>query len=411
MKVLWITNILFPDICEELNLPIPVIGGWMKSSAAAIQYYHPDVEFAIASPYLGGELFCKHINGITYYCLPTQKHKYDKKLEDIWRKIYNEYQPDIIHLHGTEYAHGLAYLHACGANNTLISIQGLVSCYARYEAADIKFTDYSSNASLRHILKGEFTMAKQGKYEIQTLQIGKYFIGRTEWDKAHIWAVNPEAKYYFCNETLRKPFYQAQWDVNACERYRIFLSQAAHPIKGLHKVLLALPLILSFYPDTIIYVTGNNLQERKGIIGRLKTTTYSNIIRTMIRRLGLQKHIVFLGSLDEKEMMQQYLKAHVFICPSSIENSPNSLGEAQLVGTPCIASYVGGVANMVEHRKTGMLYRFEEHEMLAKYVCEIFADESLAKSLSANERVAAHLRHNEKINADRTYEIYNTILD
>jgi glycosyltransferase involved in cell wall biosynthesis len=39
-----------------------------------------------------------------------------------------------------------------------------------------------------------------------------------------------------------------------------------------------------------------------------------------------------------KKMITEYRNAHIFICPSSIENSPNSLGEAQLIGVPVIAA-------------------------------------------------------------------------
>ena len=54
--------------------------------------------------------------------------------------------------------------------------------------------------------------------------------------------------------------------------------------------------------------------------------------------------------------------------PSSIENSPNSLGEAQLLGVPCIASDVGGVTDMIPNKECGIIYRFEEVELLAKHI-------------------------------------------
>lgn len=50
-------------------------------------------------------------------------------------------------------------------------------------------------------------------------------------------------------------------------------------------------------------------------------------------------------------MIEQYLKAHIFVCPSSVENSPNSLGEAQLLGVPCIGSIAGGIPSMLSMEK------------------------------------------------------------
>ncbi len=412
MKLLWITNVLFPEMAQAMGEPATHIAGWAKAAADILLKYYPDIKLAVASPYEKcSKVICKEINGVVYYCVPTNKLKYDKNLETVWRNLRDEFQPEVVHLHGTEFAHGLAFLRACGANNVVISIQGLVSAYRRYETAGINLADYCRHASIRHILKGEFSMKKRAKFEVPIIKEGKHFIGRTDWDKAHVWALHPDAYYYFCNETLRKPFYSAKWDVTKCERHRIFLSQAAQPLKGLHKVLMALPLILRHYPDTIIYATGGNLLKYDTLKDKLKTSTYANIIRKMIKQLDIDNRLVFIGSKPADEMVEQLLKANVFICPSSIENSPNSLGEAQLVGTPTVSAYVGGVPDMVEHSKTGLMYRFEEHEMLAKYVCDIFANDDLANHLSENGRVAARIRHDERVNAERTYEIYKQILE
>lgn len=51
MKILWITNVLFPDICEVIGIAPPVTGGWMKSSAQAILNLDNGVELAVASLY------------------------------------------------------------------------------------------------------------------------------------------------------------------------------------------------------------------------------------------------------------------------------------------------------------------------------------------------------------------------
>ena len=85
----------------------------------------------------------------------------------------------------------------------------------------------------------------------------------------------------------------------------------------------------------------------------------------MIARLGISEHIEFTGMLDEKAMCDRYLKSNLFVCCSAIENSPNSLGEAQLLGMPYVASFVGGVPE-IAGMNADVLYRFEETEMLAK---------------------------------------------
>ena len=104
-------------------------------------------------------------------------------------------------------------------------------------------------------------------------------------------------------------------------------------------------------------------------------------------------------------MKKEYLQANVFICPSSVENSPNSLGEAQILGTPCISAYVGGTMDMMKGNEEN-LYRFEEVVMLADKICNIFE----SRDSQVDMKEIAMRRHNPDINSRRLYEIYLDII-
>lgn len=125
--------------------------------------------------------------------------------------------------------------------------------------------------------------------------------------------------------------------------------------------------------------------------------------------MHLEEEVSFTGLLNDEEMKREYLKANVFVCPSSIENSPNSLGEAQLLGTPCIAAYVGGVPDMVQHGKTGYINRFEDTVMLASCICQVFEMEVNIEHISCNGVKDAMDRHDGKKNNERLIEIYKGI--
>ena len=179
------------------------------------------------------------------------------------------------------------------------------------------------------------------------------------------------------------------------------MSQASYPLKGLHQVLKAMPLILQHYPDAQIRVAGTDITKSATIVEKLRLSGYGKYIKSLIRKYALEGKITFTGSLNGKQMKQEYLRANVFICPSAIENSPNSLGEAQMLGTPCVASYVGGIPDMMKGNEDS-LYRFEEIEMLAEKVCSVFADYSFSKNMQEDARK----RHNAQENANRLFEIY-----
>lgn len=406
-----------PPLCEKLGLPIPVIGGWMYSSAKRILEIDGGMCLAIATVYKGN-VFQKHlVDGVTYYLLPLHgkdMRRYHSCLEAFWRKVSDDFQPDLVHLHGTEFPAGQAFVKACPEVKAVASIQGIVSVYDRYYLGGMRFGDILLNITFRDVVRRnnlwqaqkDFTI--RGRYERNTIRMVGHIIGRTSWDKAHSYAINPSAKYHFCNETLRDEFYKHQWRYEDCEKHSIFLSQAHYPIKGLHKVLEALPLVLREYPDTMVYVAGEDVRKLGALKSRIRRSGYGSFIMRQIKRLKLEEHVVFTGALDEQAMCKRYLLSNLFICPSAIENSPNSLGEAQLLGVPCLASYVGGVPDMIPSENCGVMYRFEEVEMMACRICEWF-EKSESFDNTEMRRISRE-RHNPLNNSIRLVEIYKEII-
>jgi len=297
----------------------------------------------------------------------------------------------------------------------VISIQGLTSIISWHYMAGIpekihnRFTlrDFIRQDNLKQQQK-KFT--NRGKFEIGAIQKGKHVIGRTTWDKVCTTQINPDIHYHFCNETLRDEFYKHTWDIEKCEKHSIFLSQGQYPIKGLHFMLEAMPLILKRFPDTKLYVSGQNIIKSETLKDKLKTSSYGKYIKELIGRYNLGKSVVFTGILDEKQMCERYLQSHVFVSPSMIENESNSLSEAKIMGVPSVASYVGGVTDRIQHGKDGFFYQHDAPYMLAHYVCEIFANDDLALQFSEKAREHALKAHDKEANTKRLIEIYESII-
>lgn len=418
MKILWITNIIFPEPSKALGLPTPVTGGWMYGSVNQFVSKN-NIDLAVATTYSGKDLMCLKRNGIVYYLIPiTPKNKYQKKLEYFWKKICDKYKPDLIHIHGTEYPRGLACMRACQAFKYVISIQGLIDVIAKYHYAGIPFITILKHITLRDILRRDTIIhqkikrEKNGIFENEYLKRTSHVIGRTSFDYAHSKFINRTVKYYSCNEYLRDGFYEAKkWEITSKKDFSIFLSQAEGTIKGLHQLLKAVGLLQEEFPNIKVRVAGRDITKTDTITDRLKISGYGSYIRSLIKKLSLQEVIEFTGYLIEEKMISEYQNAHVFVCPSSIETSPNSLGEAQIIGVPCIASYAGGIPDMVVHNQTGLLYRFEEVEMLADNIRRIFNDDDFALKLSATGIRVAEQRHDRKTVISKILEIYYKILE
>ncbi len=416
MRVLWISNGLLPEAAAMLcgRAEIKGTGGWLTALAEAVANTG-EVELFVASitPFVS-QLVKIQGNNICHFAIPYKGDSiYKVKYEEAFRSIYNEIKPDVVHIHGTEFPHSLAALKACGRENTVVSIQGMASVISRYYLANLSNRVIRSNPSIHdlfryNLFQQQREMEKRGQYEQQLIKDAMYVIGRTTWDKAHVWAINPYVEYFHCNELLRREFYDGDcWSYRRCVPHSIFLSQGRYPLKGLHKVLQALPLVRKICPDVSVRIAGPDITfDGAGLKGLLKISTYGRIIKKIIKHNKLESTVSFLGPLNAIKMKEEYLRANVFVCSSSIENSPNSLGEAQVLGVPCVASYVGGIPDFMRGGED-FLYRYDDVEMMAAKICKAF-DMGENAHLPAMQEVARS-RHNEEDVVYNVLKIYKEV--
>ena len=129
----------------------------------------------------------------------------------------------------------------------------------------------------------------------------------------------------------------------------------------------------------------------------------------LARKYHLEDRIDFLGSLSAEQMKAEYLKANVFVLPSTVENSPNSLGEAMLLGVPCVSADVGGVTDLMTPGTEGRVYPGNAPYLMAYHIRELFAMEDTAGILGRAAREHAGRTHNPKINKETLLQIYRQL--
>ena len=414
MKILWIVNTIFPYPSNKLNIKENCFGGWLNGLSENITK-NKEIELAIATVYNGQDIKEYHDETITYYLIPgAPALKYNKTLEMHWKEINSKFKPDLVHIHGTEFAHGLAFLNACPDVKEVISIQGLTYKIAQMYLGNIRLKEIIKNITFRDILKMDnlFQQRKKferrGKNEKELIKKSNVIIGRTTWDYANVKEINPSVKYYIGNETLRKEFYNAVWNINKIDKHTLFCSQAGYPIKGVHFLIETVYILKENYKyrDIKLYIAGTNILENVTLKNKIRRTGYAKLIKKLIKKYDLEKNIIFTGILNENEMIERLLKTHVFVLPSVIENSSNSLGEAMILGMPCVASNTGGTMDILEHKKEGYLYPHTEPAMCAKYISDFFEDDSLAIKCGENAKEKANIRHNPQKNVEDIVEIY-----
>ncbi|MBQ9438289.1 MAG: glycosyltransferase [Lachnospiraceae bacterium] len=379
----------------------PVICGWTAQLAKLLSAL-PDISLTVCYPQEISRTPLKTRTGsirhIGFYEPADPLLSYPQWMEEGFRKILKEENPDFLHIWGTEYVHALALFNAFGdPSRVLVSIQGLISVYAQHYMADLP-APLQKKYTLRDFYHHDNLLAQQEKYRIrgefekELLAKAEHVAGRTFWDKHYTEKLSPKARYHYCSEILREEFYdEAVWDFSRCKGNSIFCSQFYYPIKGFHKLLEALPLILKKYPGATVRVSGGGIIFPGDIKGKLKQTAYIKYLESLIQKYGLKDKIEFLGNLGPAEMKAEYLKAHVFVLPSAIENSPNSLGEAMILGTPAVSAEVGGVKDMLPMDE--QLYPFENAALLAEKVCRIFDMGEGGITISEKEKELASRSH------------------
>lgn len=414
MKVLWLVNSIFPYPAEQLNSKVSCFGGWAHSLYESVSK-EKDIIFCIVATYNGSDLKKYVDKNTTYYLIPNKKeNKYNKKLKIYWKEIIEKFKPDIVHIHGTEYPKSLPLIELYPNLNYVVSIQGFLQSYTRVYNCNLDLLTLLKNLTIRDILKPKtgiltsLDLKKRAIYEKLIIKKVKNIIGRTTWDKAQVLAINPNISYYHGEENLRECFYNDQWDIEKINKYTIFFSQAQSIIKGFYVLIEALRILKVKYPKVKVVVAGNNILG-SDIKSKLKRQSYTKYLSKLIKKYDLEENIEFTGYLDAVDYKEKLLSSHVYVQSSSNENSSNSLGEAMILGMPCVASNVGGTSDMLIDKEEGFLYPYTESELLAYYIEQFFESNKLCIDKGINARNHALKRHNWENNAKVTLEIYNSI--
>ena len=104
------------------------------------------------------------------------------------------------------------------------------------------------------------------------------------------------------------------------------------------------------------------------------------------------------------------LKANVFCCPSVLENSPNAMCEAMLLGTPVVAAKVGGVPSLITDGEEGILFPSGKVDELAEGIKTFFYEPELGRILGGAAARRARVTHNPDTNFKRLIGIYRSIV-
>lgn len=419
MNVLWVTNIPFGPICELTERKIRTGGGWLSAAFDSLKDVDSLTIF-VATVYPVDEIKWKNEGRHTFFLLPggypSEYEHNNKNNRKIWEWVREECKPDLIQIWGTEFTHGYLALQTMKNIPSVIYMQGLMVQIARHYLDGFSGRELMRSITFRDIIKIDWIRRQQGKflrrslYEAEMLRLSANVIVENDWCECHCKMIAP-CRVFRCNLNINSAFFGIEWSASNMKPYTIMCNASSHPIKGLHILLKALSLVVKQYPQTRLYVPGEGSYFiSRSFLKRMKMNGYTKYILDLIRRYKLSGNISFPGRLTAEGMARLMADSNVFVMPSSIENHSSTLIEAMIVGTPCISSYAGGVPEYLEHNVNGMIYRFEEHEILALYIIKIFDNQEFASNLGKQARDKMRAQRNTNELSGKMLEIYQSVL-
>lgn len=128
----------------------------------------------------------------------------------------------------------------------------------------------------------------------------------------------------------------------------------------------------------------------------------------LANQIGIAERIVFAGYASQDEVRTYLEQSDMFILPSFAEGVPVSLMEAMACGVPVIATYVGGVAELVDSEQTGLMVPPADAEALADAIARYLDDHALRDRVSRQGRVKVVAEFNLKIELDKLADLFRS---
>lgn len=419
MKILWFANTPC-GASEKLTGNAITSGGWLyalSSELAKIAIVDLHIAF-----YWGNEIDPFEYNGITYHPVLRngdggkigrminrfkKAHGNSLTLKELprLREVVLNVRPDLIHFHGSEENFGILAKENLDCP-VVLSIQGLLSpclskLYSGFQKTDI---NKAEGLLLKLICSGidmsEKSFVIRATLEREMFTYIPNIIGRTFWDKACSLALNPKRKYYEVNEILRPEFFESRWEKNSFNKSFTLVSIISNGwYKGVETI---------FNTANVLDCAGFNFQWN--VIGSNSKDTAVRLAEKLINKKASDLHINLLGRKNASQMVEIMTMSDTYVQVSHIENSPNSLCEAMLLGMPCIATFAGGTSSILENYVEGRLVQDGDPYVMAGIIMEMADNFDSAKEYGEKANKRAAVRHKPENVVSELINTYQNII-
>jgi glycosyltransferase involved in cell wall biosynthesis len=298
----------------------------------------------------------------------------DSDILNIKESISN-FSPDIIYVFGIESELASLQLEEYFKKPIIYHLQGLIYPYyfAFYppdfsDFSAIRFGNFIRELLFNNgLISNKYRFLKKGKLELKLLNRISYVTGRTNWDRLYSSIVSPKIKYFHIDEVLRETFYLSANNHENSGELRFFTTISDNSYKGFDLIVKTAILLKNDFNYKFIWKVAG-LSDLSYLV-----KIYERKYKIKISDLN----ILLLDVLDESNLFQELKNSDIYIHSSYIDNSPNSLCEAQILGLPVIACNTGGISSLINHMENGILVPTNDPFQLIYYINMLNTDNHL----------------------------------
>ncbi|MEJ2125962.1 MAG: glycosyltransferase family 4 protein [Candidatus Bathyarchaeota archaeon] len=169
------------------------------------------------------------------------------------------------------------------------------------------------------------------------------------------------------------------------------------PQKGVEYFIRAIPLIAKKYPEAKFIIVGEGWSR--------------DLLEEEARASGHANKITFTGFASDKQVIELMTSADTLVVPSIYEPFGIVALEGMATGVPVVASRVGGLAEVIDHDKTGIFVYPRSPESLAWGIDKVLSDPDNAKMLTKNAKEKLHKAYSWEAVAMKTVEVYKKVVE
>lgn len=327
---------------------------------------------------------------VTVLHIPKSRTRFGFILSEPFRLFWHfmrvliEFRPQALHAQGNVSFIMLSLLYG---RHSIQTVHGIF----RNEQKTIPREQQNASMRLRFVLRRMLETFYMGAIatlvvtSTQLIELAKQIGGRK---KNIVWIDNSVDEGFFLSDAVRT-------ERNLHPAARLLFVGLITPRKGLHFLLPAFRKLAASMPGVTLRIVG--MDAAADYVTELKQE-YADLVEA--------RRIVFTGAISQKNLIEEYRSANIFVLPSLGETAPVSISQAMCAGLPVVATRIGGIPDMIVEDETGIIVPPGDAGALEKALTGLLSDNGKIHAMGEEGYKKGIARYHPESNAAKMLALY-----